>query len=527
MKKVKNLLLFTLIFAVAAYSFAACNAEPRNPDDPDPESEAERAFEKEALFGLPGFGDGALSYGSKGKPDSGAEKDSDAKTDAYLATGGVTEQREDVLNSISDLYDELSEAGPPGPPMPGDGDDVEYPVEPILPPVIDDVAEEPVIERPAPVKPKIPAGQLTSGAWSDLTYYDYWLGLFEPPEGQQTGGGVFSEYLSQWGLETRNLVPVMVTSRGKAVQGARVKLYNAQNALLYSAVTDASGKAYLFPGYRPEGCYVTAQSANNTGLAAFVYAPGMKPVAIELQNATARQELIEIMFVIDTTGSMGDEIAYLKAELMDVVERAGSATGAKIRLAILLYKDHGDIYVTQYYDFTTDLERQQAVLDTVTASGGGDYPEAVDVALDEAVNQQWSSGNTTKLLFHILDAPPHSYDENKILFRDSVITAAQKGIRMIPVASSGIDKLTEFLLRSEAMMTGGTYTFLTDDSGIGGSHLKPTIGKHTVEFLNEQMLRLIEQYYVGFEIAPVPWAESATVRFPAEVIDVKEDLSAK
>ena len=69
-----------------------------------------------------------------------------------------------------------------------------------------------------------------------------------------------------------------------------------------------------------------------------------------------------------------------------------------------------------------------------------------------------------------------------------------QGIKVIPVASSGVDKETEFLLRMLAITSGGEYVFLTDDSGIGGSHIEPTIGAHEVEKLNDLMVRLVQKY---------------------------------
>ncbi|MDE7233584.1 MAG: hypothetical protein K2N29_00810, partial [Ruminiclostridium sp.] len=60
--------------------------------------------------------------------------------------------------------------------------------------------------------------------------------------------------------------------------------------------------------------------------------------------------------------------------------------------------------------------------------------------------------------------------------------------------SSGVDTETEFLCRSFAAATGGTYTFLTDHSGIGGSHHEPTIGYYQVEKLNDMLVRIIEGY---------------------------------
>jgi len=113
-----------------------------------------------------------------------------------------------------------------------------------------------------------------------------------------------------------------------------------------------------------------------------------------------------------------------------------------VRLALLFYRDEGDEYVTRYFDFTEDIAAQRTNLAKQKSKGGGDYPEAVHTALHEAVNQQWSSGNTTKLIFHILDAPPHAQTAVGEVYRNAILTAAQKGIRIIPVASSGVDKET-------------------------------------------------------------------------------------
>ena len=78
--------------------------------------------------------------------------------------------------------------------------------------------------------------------------------------------------------------------------------------------------------------------------------------------------------------------------------------------------------------------------------------------------------------------------------QNTVMTMAEQGIRLIPLASSGVNTETEFLLRSWAVMTGGTYTFLTNHSGIGNSHLEPTIGEYEVEKLNDLLVRVICEY---------------------------------
>lgn len=145
--------------------------------------------------------------------------------------------------------------------------------------------------------------------------------------------------------------------------------------------------------------------------------------------------------------------------------------------------------------FSDDIEKVEALINAEYATGGGDYEEAVDLALLDAVTgHEWREG-AVKLAFLILDAPPHDTGETAANLRTAMEEATKQGIRIIPIASSGVDEKTEGFLRGIAMLTGGTYTFLTDDSGIGGSHLEPTVGAYTVEALNDMIVRLIKEYY--------------------------------
>ncbi len=99
-----------------------------------------------------------------------------------------------------------------------------------------------------------------------------------------------------------------------------------------------------------------------------------------------------------------------------------------------------------------------------------------------------------KIMFLVLDAPPHEDAQIVDSVNKYVAEAAEMGIRIVPIASSGIDKSTEYLLRAMAFTTGGTYTFLTDDSGVGGSHIEPTVGAYNVEKLKDMMIRIVNGY---------------------------------
>lgn len=357
--------------------------------------------------------------------------------------------------------------------------------------------------------------QLTAAEWRDAFHYDFWLNLFEeniPVKGQDgeqvTVNGIFSEFAkSTRGLETFNMHEVFVSFDDSPVTGANVCLYD-ESEVIYSAVTDSTGTAYVFGnGTRVEA--VSGEYKSSAEISEGV-------TEISLSGCSSYEDELEIMFVVDTTGSMGDELSFLCDELAGIVTRVSSVLDCKIRLGLLFYRDKGDSYVTKKFDFTyvnssDGLNKVVKNIRDQKSSGGGDYPEAVDEALKNAVDMDWHTNSKTKLLFHVLDAPYHDEQENQSIFANAVYKAAQEGIRIIPVAASGLDTLGQYIMRSAALLTGGTYTFLTDDSGIGYSHELPAVGEFTVEYLSDLMVRLIKGYYTGVFEEPVPWTDSESV----------------
>lgn len=356
-------------------------------------------------------------------------------------------------------------------------------------------------------EPEIPAGQLTAAEWSDKDHYDSWLKKCGYDENQNKGEFYAIANESVWDLPWADRYCIkVVDSAYNPVEGVKLSL-ESDNNTVFSAVSDAKGNAYLFVRNAEYIRYNWV--ANFDGKTVSAPWTGEREQTIVLDGVSAKQNIIEIMFVIDTTGSMGDELKYLQAEIDDVIGRVKETlSDVTIRIALMFYRDVGDDYVTRYFDFNENIDVVKKNLNDQRAIGGGDYPEAVHTALYEAVNKQWSSGNVTKLLIHVLDAPPHGDTDILRSYRSSLYSAAQQGIRIIPVASSGVNKTTEYLLRMEALLTGGTYTFLTDDSGIGNSHLEPTIDEeYVVELLNSMLVRLITEYHTGEDIEPIDWRQ--------------------
>ena len=210
----------------------------------------------------------------------------------------------------------------------------------------------------------------------------------------------------------------------------------------------------------------------------------------------ARTDL-EVSLVIDTTGSMSDEMRYLSAEYVAITETiAARFPDASQRWSLVLYRDEGDAYVVRSFDFTTDAGQFRGRLAAQSADGGGDLPEATEQGLAAMNTLSWSDApNTARIAFWVADAPHHV--GNAGAFAEAVRGAQRRGIHIYPVASSGIDGLTELAMRQTAQLTGGRYLFLTDDSGVGGAHSEPTIPCYFVTKLDAALLRMVEVEMTG------------------------------
>lgn len=336
-----------------------------------------------------------------------------------------------------------------------------------------------------PIEP----GQLTAGEWRDLDHWDFWTNILEVLS--------WTEYEERWGYFTTERYAVVVTDGEVPLADAEVRLVDNSQAIVWEARTDNLGRAELFAGLFGEavgdGLQVVVSSGGAQASADAVPFAG-DPQVIDLEGGAQPPAALDLMFMIDTTGSMLDELKYLQSELADVITNVKANAGEQvdIRLSVNFYRDAGDEYLVRSFPFTTDIDQALAQLADQTADGGGDYPEGVHWALEDAMfNHEWSDSARARLMFLVLDAPPHHHEDIVADLHTATEEAARQGIRVIPIGASGVDKETEFLTRFIDIATGGTYVFLTSDSGIGGEHIEPTIGEYEVELLNALLVRLI------------------------------------
>jgi hypothetical protein len=200
---------------------------------------------------------------------------------------------------------------------------------------------------------------------------------------------------------------------------------------------------------------------------------------------------LDIQLVIDTTGSMGDELGYLQTEFDSIAAQVRrTLPNVAPRWSLVVYRDHGDEYVTRTLPFTTDTANFRQMLSRQSANGGGDTPEAVVEGLSAGLSDNWrSTPETARIMFWVADAPTHR-GEGRALSA-LVRKASNMGVHIYPVAASGVDDEAEYQMRSTAAATGGRYIFLTDDSGVGNSHAEPHIPCYSVTRLDSAIVRMV------------------------------------
>ncbi len=181
---------------------------------------------------------------------------------------------------------------------------------------------------------------------------------------------------------------------------------------------------------------------------------------------------IEIVFVLDTTGSMAQLVEGAKQKIWSI---ANVVTQAKPRPQILIglvaFRDRGDRYVTQITALTEDLDHMYSELMKLEADGGGDEPESVNQALDEALRKcQWSSGEddvapTLQIVYLVGDSPAHMDYPDDVKHEQSCRLAKEKGI-IINTIQCGTNSRTTPMWKEIAKGAGGEFFQIAQSGGV-------------------------------------------------------------
>ena len=135
----------------------------------------------------------------------------------------------------------------------------------------------------------------------------------------------------------------------------------------------------------------------------------VRPVRNTERPRSVRRAL-DVGFLVDATGSMGDEMTFLQSELKDIVRRVRAMEpDLDIRVSVVFYRDRGDAFITKSLPFTRRVDEAVAFIAGTTADGGGDYPEDMNAGLEAMMRQGWSRDAVPQMLFLLADAPPQQY----------------------------------------------------------------------------------------------------------------------
>ena len=270
------------------------------------------------------------------------------------------------------------------------------------------------------------------------------------------------------GITTRDFDPtgrVVVTvtgANGLPAAGAQVSV-TASGTEVASLRTTADGTTRFLPALY--GAEQVAEFTFTTGGVSAKAAPGSSvALQADVAGGVSGPTALDVLFLLDATGSMGDEIDRLKATIDTVAAQVGGfESQPDVRFAMTLYRDQGDAFVTSTFDFTDDIASFRAALNDVVADGGGDYPEALEEGLASGLSTPtWRDpASTLQLVFLVGDAPPHLDRQAPVEYPAAIVDAISRGIKVFPIASSESDDQAEAVFRQIAAATGARFVFLS------------------------------------------------------------------
>jgi hypothetical protein len=308
---------------------------------------------------------------------------------------------------------------------------------------------------------------------------------------------------------------VVRDAAGKAVPRCPVVVTDGQQHRT-SLVTSPSGHAILFPhaeGLAGRDLVATAACEGTSAQTSFSLEANGNVVDLRLPSARTLPltRTIDVAFILDTTGSMSEEIQAVKSTVQKVTASL-DGSDVRVRIGMVAYKDRGDEYVTKIYPMTTALGAFQGEVASIYASGGGDMPESVNEGIHVALNGlQWNPDALAQFAFLIGDAPPHLDYAQDFDYATDMKTAAHRGVQIFTVAASGMDDLGQVVWRQVAEYTNATNLFVlrggAGPQSTGAGDPKSSCGGTQTQYTSGQLdvliLHKIRQELAGIDRDPM------------------------
>jgi Mg-chelatase subunit ChlD len=203
-------------------------------------------------------------------------------------------------------------------------------------------------------------------------------------------------------------------------------------------------------------------------LGAFALAGSAAPAEEKKSEQKKPGPKVEVVFCLDTTGSMGGLIEGAKQKIWAICNQiAGGKPTPDLKVGLVAYRDRGDDYVTKVFDLTDDLDAIHGHLKGFSANGGGDAPESVNQALDDSVNKiKWSTDKKTlRIVFLVGDAPPHMDYKDDVKYPETCKKACEKGI-IINTIQCGNDAECTRHWKEICVKAEGSYAQIAQEGGV-------------------------------------------------------------
>ena len=345
---------------------------------------------------------------------------------------------------------------------------------------------------PYPTPARAPVSPLRAGAVDDNQRFDEYLAYLRGYRGP-----------AAWPVDVTERYLISVTDADqKSVANSTVRVYHDQR-LIFTGRTYAGGQTIFFPTAIPGAVQaneyiVTAEKDGRLSTRHFMRSGGGQ-WSITLDGRAQRAPLVrlDLLFLINSTGSMGGEIATIQSTLVSISDRIARLGGQPaIRYAGVTYRDRGDQYVVRKFGFTDDVQRFQGWLNGIRAGGGGDYPESLNEALHVTVNDlDWDQGEAVRLVFLVADAPPHLDYPNDYRYPAETALAVAKGIKLYTIGASGLTPQGEYVFRQLAQQTLAQFMFITrgGDEQSGGGSVSATNIQSPENNLDDIVVRIVSQ----------------------------------
>lgn len=260
------------------------------------------------------------------------------------------------------------------------------------------------------------------------------------------------------------------------------------------------------------------QTLNKLGLTSDKFIP---------QEKCRRTGKVDICFLVDATSSMSDQIEFLQSSIFNLLDDLEQKEVIHFRSSAVLYRDHSDSFVAVSSPFSEQKQSTIDFLNTHTATGGGDYPEALSDGFWRAMQLDWQPSADQKILFMFCDAPPHDDPGSLKLFAQGIELAATRGITIIPIVGTEANAFMQVISEYLASESKGAMIQLAPKSNTEESDLYSLIAELLPLHIPKKECELLTQeQLITIAVTPNPASEQVHIKTSAPMQSI-EVISAK